>query len=92
MTLRDLKVLKKILNNKINLGLDIGSDDVLSEFEKMTKAKNFAYSLGIDFIRKSFKFKKKPLKSFRNRIMIEINKNNILKNIFFNIANKGLRF
>jgi 2-octaprenyl-6-methoxyphenol hydroxylase len=92
MTLRDLKILKQILNNKINLGLDIGSDDVLSEFERIAKAKNFAYSLGIDFIRKSFKLKKKSLKIFRNRIMLEINKNNVLKNIFFNIANKGLRF
>ena len=92
MTLRDLKVLKKIFSDKINLGLDIGADDVLSEFEEMTKTKNFAYSLGIDFIRKAFKFKKKPLKNFRNRIMIEINKNDFLKSIFFNIADRGLRF
>ena len=33
MTLRDLNVLTEILKNKINLGLDIGSDDVLSEFD-----------------------------------------------------------
>ena len=81
-----------MLNSKINLGLDIGADDVLSEFENITKAKNFTYSLGIDFIRKSFKFKKKPLKIFRNKIMVELNKNNILKNIFYNIADKGLKF
>jgi len=92
MMLRDLKVLKKILNNKINLGLDVGSDDVMSEFEHLTKAKNFAYTLGIDFIRKSFKFKKKSLKNFRNKIMIELNKNDILKNVFYDIADKGLKF
>jgi len=92
MMLRDLKTLKEMLNSKINLGLDIGADDVLSEFENITKAKNFTYSLGIDFIRKSFKFKKKPLKIFRNKIMVELNKNNILKNIFYNIADKGLKF
>ena len=92
MMLRDLKVLKEILNNKINLGLDVGADDVMSEFEHMTKTKNFAYSLGIDFIRKSFKFKKKSLKNFRNKIMIELNKNDILKNVFYNIADKGLKF
>jgi 2-octaprenyl-6-methoxyphenol hydroxylase len=91
MTLRDLNVLTEILKNKINLGLDIGSDDVLSEFANITKSKNFAYSLGIDLIRKSFKFQKKPLKSIRNKIMIQINKNNIAKNIFYNIANKGLK-
>jgi len=92
MMLRDLKVLKKILNNKINLGLDVGSDDVMSEFEHMTKTKNFAYTLGIDFIRKSFKLKKKSLKNFRNKIMIELNKNDILKNVFYDIADKGLKF
>ena len=92
MMLRDLKVLKEILNSKINLGLDIGADDVLSEFENMTKTKNFTYSLGIDFIRKSFKFKRKPLKIFRNKIMVELNKNDILKNVFYNIADRGLKF
>jgi 2-octaprenyl-6-methoxyphenol hydroxylase len=92
MMLRDLKVLKEILNSKINLGLDIGADDVLSEFENITKTKNFTYSLGIDFIRKSFKFKKKPLKIFRNKILVELNKNDILKNIFYNIADRGLKF
>ena len=91
MTLRDLNILIEILKNKINLGLDIGSDDVLSEFANITKSKNFAYSLGIDLIRKSFKFQKKPLKSIRNKIMMQINKNNIVKNIFYNIANKGLK-
>jgi len=91
MMLRDLNVLTEILNSKINLGLDIGSNDVLSEFANMTKSKNFAYSLGIDLIRKSFKFKKTPLKNLRNKIVMEINKNNIIKNIFYNIANKGLK-
>ena len=92
MMLRDLKILKEMLNSKINLGLDIGSDDVLSEFENIAKTKNFTYSLGIDFIRKSFKFKRKPLKIFRNKIMLELNKNDILKNIFYNIADRGLKF
>jgi len=92
MMLRDLKILKKILNSKISLGLDIGSKDVLSEFENMTKSKNFAHSVGIDLIRNSFKFKKKPLKNIRNKIIMELNKNNIIKKIFYNIADKGLIF
>ena len=32
MVLRDLSSLKKILRSKINLGLDIGSPDILTEF------------------------------------------------------------
>ena len=91
MMIRDLNVLTEILKNKVNLGLDVGSDEVLSEFTNMTKSKNFAYAFGIDFIRKSFKFKKKPLKSIRDKIMMEINKKNIIKNIVYNVANKGLK-
>ena len=91
MMIRDLNVLTEILKNKMHLGLDIGSDDVLSEFTNMTKSKNFAYAFGIDFIRKSFKFEKKPLKSIRDKIMMEINKKNIIKNIVYNVANKGLK-
>ena len=92
MMVRDLKILMKIINNKISLGLDIGASNVLSEFENRTKYKNFAYSLGIDFIRNSFKLEKKPVRAIRNKIIMEINKNNIIKNIFYNIANKGLKF
>ena len=43
MTLRDLICLEKILEEKINLGLDIGSSDVLSEFSGESKTKKFFF-------------------------------------------------
>ena len=90
MTLRDLSNLQMILKEKINLGLDIGSSDILSEFSNNIKSKNFLYLLGIDFIRKSFSFKKKPINFFRNSTISMMNKNTTAKNIFFNLADKGL--
>ena len=87
MTLRDLASLKKILNKKINLGLDIGSLDILSEFSDEIKPRNFAFSIGVDFLKNSLSFKK-----LRNNALKILNRNNFAKNIFFNIADKGFKF
>jgi len=87
MTLRDLVSLKKILTKKINLGLDIGSSDILSEFSNEIKPRNFAFSIGVDFLKSSFSFKK-----LRDDTLKILNKNNFAKNIFFNVSNKGFKF
>jgi len=92
MTLRDLLVLENILKNKISLGLDIGSQDVLSEFSKVMKPRNFVYAYGIDFVKNIFSLNSMPLKNLRNNSIKTLNKNNLLKNIFFDVADKGLRF
>ena len=87
MTLKDLACLEKILTQKINLGLDIGSFDVLSEFSSETKPRNFAFSVGVDLLKNSFSYRK-----LRNSILMILNKSNFAKDIFFEIANKGFRF
>ena len=91
MVLRDLKILEKILENKIKLGLDIGSLDILSEFSDKSKPNNFAFSIGIDVLKTSFSINNKFFKELRNNVIKNLNKNANLKNVFFNIANKGLR-
>jgi len=92
MVLRDLSSLKKILRSKINLGLDIGSPDILTEFSKEVKPRNFAYSLGIDFIRNCFSIENKSFNLIRNKIITKLNKNNLAKDIFYDIANTGFKF
>jgi 2-octaprenyl-6-methoxyphenol hydroxylase len=87
MTLRDLASLKKILSEKINLGLDIGSSNILSEFSSETKPRNFAFSIGVNFIKNSFYFKR-----LSNNVLKILNKSNFAKDIFFNIADKGFKF
>ena len=92
MALRDLSSLKKILKDKINLGLDIGSSDILTEFSNEVKPRNFAYSLGIDFIRNCFSIENKSFNLIRNKIITKLNKNSLAKDIFYNIANTGFKF
>ena len=92
MVLRDLINLEKILKDKISLGLDIGSSDILSEFSKEIKPRNFIYSLGIDFIRNSFAFEGKNSKNLRNKIIAKLNKNHFTKDFLYNLADKGLNF
>ena len=92
MVLRDLSSLKKILRSKINLGLDIGSLDILTEFSKEVQPRNFAYSLGIDFIRNFFSIENKSFNLIRNKIITKLNKNNLAKDIFYDIANTGFNF
>ena len=92
MTLRDLINLQILLQQKINLGLDIGTSDILSEFSDRIKPENFVYSLGIDFLKNIFSYEKIELINFRNKMINRLNNNNFAKNLFFNIANKGVRF
>ena len=92
MVLRDLEYLEKILREKINLGLDIGSTDILIEFSDKTKPKNFIYSVGIDIIRNCFNSKNNSFQNIRNEFIKKLNKNNFAKNFFYNIADKGIRF
>ena len=92
MTLRDLACLEKILRKKINLGLDIGSSDILSEFSKETKPRNFAFSVSVDLLKNSFSIRNKYFKKIRNNILMILNRNNFITDIFFNIADKGFKF
>ena len=87
MTLRDLVCLEKILNSKINLGLDIGGLDILSEFSSEMKPRNFIFSVGVNLIKNSISYKR-----LRNNLLKVLNKSDFAKDIFFNIADKGFRF
>ena len=92
MVLRDLLSLENLLKQKISLGLDIGSYDILSELSDKIKPENFIYVLGIDFLKSFFSFEKKTFQSLRNEILTKLNDNSFAKNIFFNLANKGFKF
>ena len=92
MVLRDLAILEKILKNKIGLGLDIGSSDILSEFSSKTKSRNFVYAMGIDFLKNSFSSQNQSFNKLKNKTITGLNKSNFIKDVFFNLADKGLRF
>jgi len=90
MTLRDLSSFEKILKSKVNLGLDIGSTDILSEFSQEMKPRNFAFLMGVNFLKNSFSVKNENFKNVRNHVIKKLNKNDFFKFFLFDIADKGL--
>ena len=91
MTIRDIKTLSEIIQNKIELGMEIDST-ILAEFEKKTKSKNFLFSNSIDFIYEIFNFDKKVQNNSFNRFLKIIGKNKTLTNYFVKLADRGLNF
>ena len=91
MTIRDIKALSEIIQNKIDLGMQLDSS-ILSKFEKETKNKNFLFSNGVDFIYEVFNFDKKIKNKNFNKILKIIGRNKNLTNYFIKLADKGLNF
>ena len=50
------------------------------------------YSMGIDVLKSSFSSQNQPYKEFRNKILTNLNKSIIAKDLFLNLADKGFRF
>jgi 2-octaprenyl-6-methoxyphenol hydroxylase len=91
MTIRDIKILSEIIQNRINLGMQLDSS-ILNKFEKETKNKNFLFSNSIDFIYETFNFDKKIKSKNFNKILKIVGKNKVLSAYFIKIADKGLNF
>ena len=91
MTIRDIKVLSKIIQKKIDLGMQLDSS-ILFDFEKETKNKNFLFSNSIDFIYEVFNLDKKIKSKSFSKILKSIGKNKNLTNFFIKLADKGLNF
>ena len=91
MTIRDIKVLSKIIQNKIDLGMQLDSS-ILNEFEKETKNLNFLFSNSVDFIYEAFNFDKKIRSKSFNKILKIVGKNKNLLGYFIKLGDKGLNF
>jgi len=91
MNLRDIKTLSKIIQNKIDLGLQLDSS-ILQEFEKKTKNKNFIFSNSIDFIYEFFNIEKQLKSKILGKILRTAGKKKGLTNYFIKLADKGLNF
>ena len=91
MTIRDIKVLSEIIQNKIDLGMQLDSS-IACEFEKQTKNKNFLFSNSVDFIYEAFSFDKKIKSKNFNKILRIVGKNKSLSAYFIKLADRGLNF
>ena len=91
MTIRDIKILSEIIQNKIDLGIQLDST-ILSDFEKKTKNKNFIFSNSVDFIYEVFNFDKKIINKNFNKFLKIIGQNTSITNYLIKVADKGLNF
>jgi len=91
MTIRDIKALSKIIQNKIDLGMQLDSS-ILSDFEKEVQIKNFLFSNSVDLIYEMFNFDKKIGSKNFIKILKIVGKNKNLNNYFIKLADKGLNF
>ena len=91
MTIRDIKDISNIIQDKIDLGLELDTL-IAKEFEKKTKNKNFIFSTGVDFIYELFDSDKQSKRKNMNKILKFLGMNRGLKNLIIKIADKGLNF
>jgi 2-octaprenyl-6-methoxyphenol hydroxylase len=91
MTIRDIKILSEIIQNKIDLGIQLDLS-ILKEFEKETKNKNFIFSNSVDFIYEVFNFDKKIRSKSFNKILKIIGENKNLSGYLIKLADRGLNF
>ena len=87
MTIRDIKSLLKIIDYKLDNGLDLDSS-VCSEFMSQNKHKNYLFSQGIDFIYEFFKINN----NFSNKIVKFFGSNKRLKKYLTKYADQGIYF
>ena len=89
MTIRDIKNLSMIINNKITLGLPLDYS-VNSEFEKKTRDKNFIFSSGIDLIHEYFNLDRKMKNNFMSKTVHMLGKNSYINKMFKKVADEGI--
>ena len=91
MTIRDIKALSGIIQNKIDLGMQMDSS-ILVDFEKKMKNKNFIFSNNIDFIYEIFNCDRKIQNKIFVKFLTIIGKNKKLISNFVKLADRGLNF
>ena len=89
MILRDINILSKIIQDRIDLGLQI-DHSIYEMFEKKTKHFNFIFSSGNDFIYELFKFDSKYKNNYLNQLVKFLGGNKLFNKIASKYADQGL--
>ena len=90
MSLRDIKLLSDLINEKIDLGLDI-DNSLIQDFQKISKDKNYLFSTSIDWIYEFFNFQSKINSSLLSKSVSIMGKNKTINSLFKKFADIGLR-
>ncbi|MDA9631093.1 ubiquinone biosynthesis protein UbiB, partial [Candidatus Pelagibacter sp.] len=91
MTIRDIKILTKIISNRYELGLPIDSS-VAAEFENILKHKNFIFSSGVDFIYEFFNLERKTQSNVLSKSIQIMTNNRSINKVLTKIADNGILF
>ena len=89
MTIRDLRILSSIIEERIELGIQLDST-ILIEFEKKTKDKNFIFSKAIDLIYEVFNFDKKVKNKNFSKTLRTIGKSKNFNDYLIKLADSGI--
>ena len=90
MTIRDIKKLNEIVDEKLNLGLNLDKS-IYEEFQKHSKSYNTLFAFSIDFIYEFFRFNKDYIpKDISEKIFTFINAKKDIKKYAIKIANQGI--
>jgi len=89
MTIRDIKILCSLIDEKIELGLEL-DESLFHDFQKKTKHLNYIFGVGVDFIYEFFKIDNKTKSLLSNSIFSVLGKNKLLKKYANLIADKGI--
>ncbi len=90
MSIRDIKILSELIDQRIKIGLDIDSS-ICQEFQKNVQDKNYIFSTGIDWIYELFYFETKIKSNLISKSINIIGKNKFINSFFKKYADRGLR-
>ena len=89
MSIRDVRELTKLIEKKINLGLEVDGS-VCADFQKKTKDKNYIFSKGIDSIYELFNFESKIKNNLLSYSIKTLLKNKSINKFFIKFADNGI--
>ncbi len=89
MTIRDIKIISNIINDRISLGLPIDIS-VAEDFQSSTKHRNYLYGKAIDGIYEFFRLDSNINNSISKPVFGILNKNSIFKKYSNILSDKGL--
>jgi len=88
MTIRDIKILSDLIDNKIDLGLSL-DQFLFKEFENQTKHLNYLYASSINFVHEFFKLDNYFNNYYSNKLFNFLENNNLFKKYSTKFADKG---
>ena len=90
MTLRDIKILSLLIDQKIDLGMEL-NNTIFDSFQKKTKHLNHIFVSGIDFVHEFFRLDTELKNNLSKSILPLLNKNNYLNKYAIYLADEGLK-